>query len=190
MHNQPSTDGATTPEQARQRGARYIEAWNSHDADRVLALVTDDVTWRDPSTPTGVLHGKAAARSWIESLWRAMPDLEFEMLDEPLVSIDGRRAAGAWRCAGTQTGPLDPPGYAPTDGHIELTGVDVHEFDGELIRSIWTWTDMTAIARQIGALPAPGSLGERIGVVLQRLAARRLKRAHTQASKPGAPLRS
>jgi nuclear transport factor 2 (NTF2) superfamily protein len=36
-----------------------LEAWNARDADRMLALVTEDILWEDPSIP-GV--GRAAGR--------------------------------------------------------------------------------------------------------------------------------
>ena len=70
---------------------------------------------------------------------------------------------------------LDPPGFAPTNGLIEMTGVDIHEFEGNLVKRVHTETDAMAMGRQIGAAPLPGSAGERFGVLLQKLVARRLR---------------
>ena len=58
---------------------------------------------------------------------------------------------------------------------IEMTGVDIHEFEGELLSRVHTETDAMGLGRQIGAAPLPGSGGERVGVLMQRLAARRLR---------------
>jgi steroid delta-isomerase-like uncharacterized protein len=164
-----------TPDRAREWAQRFVEAWNSHDPERLLALATEDVTWEDPFIVGGSLRGKAALRDWLSSLWRVTPDLRFEVVGEPFVSLDGTQLAAAWKGAGRFTGTLEPPGFAPTNGVIEMTGVDVHEFDGALLRRVHTETDAMALGRQIGAAPAPGSGGERFGVLMQRLVARRLR---------------
>ena len=36
---------------AREFAERYLEAWNSHDAERIEPLVTGDVVWLDPALP-------------------------------------------------------------------------------------------------------------------------------------------
>jgi hypothetical protein len=38
-----------------------------------------------------------------------------------------------------------------------MTGVDVYEFEGDLIRRVVTETDTMPLLVQIGAVPAPGS---------------------------------
>jgi hypothetical protein len=83
-----------------------------------------------------------------------------------------------WRFTGRMTGPLDPPGFAPTNELVTFSGVDLWEFDGDRIRRTEALFDVNGIAVQIGAAPAPGSTGEKIGVTLQRLeAAKRRRRA-------------
>jgi steroid delta-isomerase-like uncharacterized protein len=163
------------PERARQWAQKFIDAWNSHDPERLLALASDDVVWEDPFIPGGALHGKEALREWLASLWRATPDLHFEVVGQPFISLDGKQLAAAWKGSGRFTGQLDPPGFAPTNGIIEMTGVDIHEFEGELLKKVHTETDAMDLGRQIGAAPAPGSGGERFGVLMQRLAARRFR---------------
>jgi hypothetical protein len=88
------------------------------------------------------------------SLCRATPDLHFEVVGRPFVSVDGNQLAAAWKGSGRFTGPLDPPGFAPTNGTIEMTGVDIHEFEGELLQRVHTETDAMDLGRQIGAAPA------------------------------------
>jgi predicted ester cyclase len=105
----------------------------------------------------------------------AVPDLTFEWLGEPFISVDGSRMAAAWKGVGHMTGRLEPPGFAPTGGRVEVTGIDIHEFDGELVRRVVTATDTIAMGRQIGAAPAAGSRGELVGELMQRLTARRLR---------------
>ena len=164
-----------TAEAARDWAGRFLEAWNSHDPEQVLALATEDVVWQDPFIVGGTLRGKPALRDWLTSQWRAFPDLRFEMVGEPMFSPEGRQLAAAWKGTGRFTGPLDPPGFAPTNGSIAMTGIDIHELEGDLVKRVHTETDTMAVGRQIGAAPAPGSIGERVGVLMQKLAARRLR---------------
>jgi hypothetical protein len=70
---------------------------------------------------------------------------------------------------------LDPPGYAPTKSPVEFHGIDVWDFNDGVITRWEGIDDVLAIARQIGALPPPGS-GERIGARLQRIRASRMRR--------------
>ena len=104
-----------------------------------------------------------------------MPDLTFEW-DGPLhLAEDGRSVKVAWRGVASMTGPLNPPGYAPTGQRVEMSGVDTLWIkDGRLVR-VRSVTDVMAVARQIGAAPEPGTMAERVGVLVQRLAARRLR---------------
>ncbi len=158
----------------------YLEAWNSHVPDRVLALATEDVLWEDPTIPGGRARGHAEVRSWLVSFWRAFPDMTFAFLDgasheQPdalYVSGCGRRVAAPWRCHGTLLGPLDPPGFAPTGRKLELAGVDLYAFRGGRVCHVRTITDLQDAARQAGLLPRAGGAGERIAVLLQRMRAR------------------
>ena len=175
MDEATHTQVGITPDRARDRARTFVEGWNSHDPERLLALATEDVIWEDPFIEGGHLRGKAALREWVSSLWRASPDLRFELVGEPLISLDGTQLAAAWKGVGRFTGPLDPPGFAPTNRMIEMVGVDIHEFDEDLVKRVHTETDTMALGRQIGAAPAPGSRAERFGVLMQRLAARRLR---------------
>jgi hypothetical protein len=74
------------------------------------------------------------------------------------------------------TGPLDPPGFAPTGTRIQFEGDDHWEFRGDLVCRCRVLYDANDIAVQLGATPAPGSRGERLGVALQRLQARSARR--------------
>jgi len=71
----------------------WIEAWNSHDLDRILAHYRDDFTFASPrivelmGEPSGRLAGKAAIRPyWARALARS-PDLHFD-LHTVLTGID------------------------------------------------------------------------------------------------------
>ena len=63
----------------------WIEAWNSHDLDRVLGHYSDDFEMTSPmiaslmSVPSGTLKGKERVREyWAKALAR-LPDLAFKL---------------------------------------------------------------------------------------------------------------
>ena len=86
----------------------WIEAWNSHDLDRILSHYTDDVEVSSPlvaerlGRPGGVVKGKDAVREYWRQSMSLEPPLTFELLDV-LVGVDqltlyyrsvGRRVVG------------------------------------------------------------------------------------------------
>jgi SnoaL-like polyketide cyclase len=90
----------------------------------------------------------------------------------PLVASDGPRAAFWWRAQGTNTGAIDPPGIPATGKLVEFQGADFHEYrDGEISRLRIVF-DTADISRQLGLLPAHGSVGERALVLLQQIRTR------------------
>jgi ketosteroid isomerase-like protein len=89
---------------ARQFAAEWIEAWNAHDLDRILAHYSDDFEMTSPliiqrmNEPSGTLKGKAAIRPYWQIGLSAVPPLKFELIDV-FVGVDSitlyyRRASG------------------------------------------------------------------------------------------------
>jgi len=166
---------ALEPDFVNDFAERYIAAWNSRDADRLTALITEDIEWDDPALPE-TARGRDAVADFARSGWRAFPDLEFEEPEAPYLSSDAPRVIARWRMRGTHLGPIDPPGFAPTGQRIDVEGVDLWEFRDGLICRYRAVYDLNDMARQIGVAPQPGSRMERAGVLMQRLTARLARR--------------
>jgi steroid delta-isomerase-like uncharacterized protein len=166
-----ATEDAASIEWIRDFVGRWLAAWNSHQADRVLSLLTDDVEVRDDSWPK-TMHGHADVREFLEALWRAIPDMTFELLDGPYVIPGEPRASFRWRGFGTFTGPMDPPGFAPTGRRWEIDGADFQEYRDGRIGKLRVAFDMMAVARQLGVMPATGSRAERAMAATQRAVTR------------------
>jgi steroid delta-isomerase-like uncharacterized protein len=150
---------------------RWAEAWNSHEPEKLLALMTEDIVYDDSAWPT-TMHGHGDVRRFLHSVWTAMPDLRFEMTDGPFVRPGELAAAFYWRGTGRFTGPLDPPGFAPTGKPLEFEGADFHEYrDGKVSRLRIVFDNMD-VGRKLGLLPAAGSRADRAGATAQRLAMR------------------
>ena len=150
---------------------RWVDAWNSHEVDRVLALMSEDIEYHDVSSPKP-MRGHADVRELLESTWRAAPDVNTELLSGPYVIPGEPRAAIHWRTTGTHTGPLEPPGFAPTGRRWELDGVDLHEYRDGRVCKLRVVCDQLGVARQLGLMPAAGSRAERAMAMAQRSASR------------------
>jgi hypothetical protein len=64
-----------------------IEAWNSHDLERILEHYADDVVLVSPvaaerlGDPSGTVRGKAALRVYFSKALEAYPNLRFDLKD-------------------------------------------------------------------------------------------------------------
>jgi len=156
---------------------RWVGRWNAHDVEGILALVTEDITWEDPSLD-GTARGLADARPYIESIFRAFPDIAWAMPAGLFISLDDDKeivkVGQPWACRGTALGPIDPPGFAPTGKKFALEGFDVWALQRSdcKVRQVASHYDALEFARRVGLVPARGSGGERVLVRMQRLRAR------------------
>ena len=89
-----------------------------------------------------------------------------------LLAADGSGVAVRLRISGTMTGALTPPGFAPTGGALIFETAELSRLDASgLLAQHTVVLDMLDLARQIGAVPQAGSVGARIGLWMQHVAA-------------------
>lgn len=156
----------------------WYAAWNAQDADAVSALLTGDVAYEDGSAPQPVMYGRGAVTAWAQTVFRGLPDLQLEKLEE-WVSPGGGVIASYFRLTATFSEPLAPPGrpeLAPTGGTIAALGMDRSEIRDRLLARHQIFYDTAEVGRQVGFLPPRGSVAERAAFGVQRLAARRSRR--------------
>jgi ketosteroid isomerase-like protein len=83
-----------TEERASSFAKAWIDAWNSHNLDRILEHYADDIVFYSPfivkvlGDERGQINGKAALHSYFAKGLAAYPDLRFE-LHTVLSGIDG-----------------------------------------------------------------------------------------------------
>ena len=156
------------PKSARQVATAYFEAIADRDIEAMMQL------WEPGGY--GHMYGMASLRApdgyrqWFGNLFRAFPDFLFEVTD--MVAY-GDKAAVRWRARGTFNGPGKFEGLLPTGSRIELEGLDLLTIRDGLIRENRAYTNATEMARQLGAMPPAGSVGEKLmlGAVNLRTAA-------------------
>jgi uncharacterized protein (TIGR02246 family) len=153
----------------------YEQAWSSGDPTELPTLMTDDVVMHDPFAAEP-LDGKAAVETFLANVLVAAPDFTMEMQGVPMVAIDGSRYAVVMRISGHMTGPLESLGFAPTNTSIEFDDVHVLELRDGKIGRLDVVIDTLDVGRQLGAVPPAGSFMDRMGVRMQHLAARGMRR--------------
>ena len=110
-----------TPDQLQ----AYSDAWNAHDADRIMSFMTPDCVFEPGGGPEryGIRYsGQEEVRKRFIEVWTEIPDVQF---------VNGRHfSQGAYGCSEwTLTGTR-------TDGsRIEIDGCDLFTFEGGKIQS-------------------------------------------------------
>ena len=167
----PVSTETVSAEWVEEFAERWMATWNSHQPERLLELMTEDIVYEDSAWPRP-MRGHADVREFLDFSWRAFPDMTFEVVDGPMLASDGPRAAFWWRGQATNTGPIEPPGLPATGKRVVFEGADFHEYrDGKVARLRIVF-DTGDLFRQLGLLPEPGSAGERAMVLMQRVRGR------------------
>ncbi len=130
-------------------------ALSTRDIDEVLRYVHEDCV--DDFVVVGMFRGRAAIRVFYDEMFAAFPDFVIHPL---AVVADDRRAAVQWVVSATFIG--EPfLGIRATGSPLELRGLDLMEIEDGLVRHNTIYYDGASFARQVGLLPAQGSVVER-----------------------------
>lgn len=123
---------------------RWIAAWNSHDAEKVVAIFTPDVLYEDV-TFGAANHGSAELRKFAASIFDAVPDGKFDLVNS---SVDGRHGSIEWIFSGTDHG------LYKTGKRFSVRGVTVIDLRAGRISRNLDYYDAASIMRQVGLLSA------------------------------------
>ncbi len=148
---------------------RWAAAWDARDGDALGRLCTEDVEFFDPAI--GTVRGRAAVADWVRACARMFPDYRFEEPELPYIARDREKVIFPWRMTGTNTGPIDPPGFAPTGKAVVLDGVDHWWFRDGLVERYRADYDSNGLLRQVGLMPPQGSRAEKAMAAMHRLGA-------------------
>jgi steroid delta-isomerase-like uncharacterized protein len=125
----------------------WIAAWNSHDADKVVAAFSPDVLFEDV-TFSATNHGSRELRKFAASIFDAVPDAKFYLVNN---SADRRHGSIEWTFSGTDRG------LYKTGKRFSVRGVSVIDLRGGKISRERDYYDAASIMRQVGLLPSQNS---------------------------------
>jgi steroid delta-isomerase-like uncharacterized protein/uncharacterized protein (TIGR02246 family) len=124
----------------------WIEAWNSHNVDRILTYYTDDALYEDvPSVENGwsvPLRGHQMIRESVAAGFEQMSDLGFDLVS----AFDaGDHKVVEWIMTGTH--------YGDSTGRFSIRGVSVMRLEGDKIASVRDYYDAYLLLTQLGVVP-------------------------------------
>jgi steroid delta-isomerase-like uncharacterized protein len=138
------TDPISSPDNF---ATEWLEAFNSHDIDRILAYYTEDAFYEDvPSVENGwggSSRGHEMIREALAEMFEEMPDLGFEFVS---ASDAGDRMVVEWIMTGTH--------YRDYTGDFSTRGVSVIRLNGKKIASVSDYYDAYVLLLQLGMIPA------------------------------------
>jgi steroid delta-isomerase-like uncharacterized protein len=122
----------------------YVDAWNRHDRNAVVAAFLPTGTYRDPNCPYGV--SGPALLAYLDTLVTAFPDLRFDEIRAAEIGHD--IVMIQWVMRGTNLGPI--AGGPATKKTIALPGIDVIQVENGSISSVEGFFDGRALLGQLG----------------------------------------
>jgi steroid delta-isomerase-like uncharacterized protein len=125
----------------------WIAAWNSHDAEQVVAIFTTNVLYEDV-TFSAVNHGPKELRKFAASIFEAVPDVKFELVNS---SIDREHGRIEWIFSGTDHG------LYKTGKRFSVRGISAIDLRGGKISRNLDYYDAASIMKQVGLLPCEKS---------------------------------
>ena len=149
------------------------QSFNEGKFELIDQLVAPDAVNHDPATPAQMraLSGPEVLKRTASMYREAFPDVRITV-DDVIAADD--KVVLRWHSEGTHRGDL--AGLAPTGAHGSVTGISIDRWkDGKVVEA-WAEWDNLGLARQLGAAPPEGSIGEKIGMGLQRLMARWMRK--------------
>ena len=134
----------------------YFDAVAARDPDAIAG-------WYEPGSIDRLvgmaeLRAPDEVREWFTGLFAAVPDFSFEVLD---IVAEGNKAAVRWRSRGTFDGTGKFEGVAPTGAKLDVEGFDLLTVANGKLVSNQAYVNGMDMARQMGVMPAAGSLADR-----------------------------
>jgi predicted ester cyclase len=167
---------ATTTADLAEASRRILEeGFNEGKLDLADELISAQAINHDPAEPVRMrgLRGPDVFKQTVRMYRSAFPDVRITVDD--VISADDRVVL-RWHSEGTHRGELE--GLAPTGARGSVTGISIDRWENGKVVEAWAEWDNLGLARQLGAAPPEGSLGEKIGMALQRLTAWQMRKKH------------
>lgn len=139
---------------------RYIEGWNNHDPEEVMAQFADGGSYIDPLFDEPISGDEIG--DFVRLTADRFPDFRFEQRRVIDVESEAVRVE-EWTMHGTHEGMRE--GLPPTGNTIALDGTSVVDLSSAGISAIHGYFDQKQLTEQLG-LTFPEIIGELPGLVV------------------------
>ncbi len=127
---------------------------NKRDADALLPYWDENIV---EYFPTGTCRGRDEVHDYFASTFAAIPDFHIEART---IVAEGNTVFVRWHMIGTFSGAAWM-GIEPNGARVELDGIDCFTLRDGLVVENFVVYDQISFARQIGLMPAEGSVMDR-----------------------------
>jgi steroid delta-isomerase-like uncharacterized protein len=121
----------------------WIDAWNSHDPDTVIALFAKDAVIEDVTLGV-VSRGLAEIRDFAVGSFTTFPDIHFDLVNS---TLKGGHGTIEWVFSGTDTG-----GFGGTGKPFSVRGVTVMDVHGTKLTRETDYWNLATVLKEIGLL--------------------------------------
>lgn len=125
----------------------FIEAWNSHDMNKLCALFTDEFFYLEVASGHSYTTNETLSNYGNLTI-QGIPDSRFEIVS---VVANEKTAAIEWIWKGTNTVGWDFMGIPATGKYFELQGVSIMEIENHKIKRNRDYWDWNTLMQQISA---------------------------------------
>ncbi len=127
----------------------YLAAWNEHDADKAADFLAEDVVLFDASVGKPVNGRDEAKESVIEAFMKAVPNLNWKSIGEPVVN--NNTVAFEWEFSGTNTGDWSD-GTKATNKKFKINGMSIFRYKNDMIIYQGDYYDALSFYTQLGLM--------------------------------------
>jgi steroid delta-isomerase-like uncharacterized protein len=129
----------------------YLDAWNSHDPEKVLACMTDDVVFDDKALGER-LEGTAEVRAMLEALTETMSS-DYRLDWGDLVVGTDDLWAGEWTMWGTNDREDKTRGLPNTGRAFRIQGLSIGRLRNGKVAEEHLYWNMVDYLTQVGLMP-------------------------------------
>lgn len=128
----------------------FFDAWTNGDLEAFDEVLAADSVDHDAQNPFAGGSGPAVAKQMAGMYRAAFPDTVFTVHEQV---AEGDYVATRWSARGTHDGEL--LGMPATGRSVEITGIQIDRFSGEMIAETWSNWDALGLMQQLQP-PPPG----------------------------------
>jgi len=139
---------------AREVGAKFVEAFNAHDEERIRQLNAENAVVEAPGDVR--VEGREATTEYAMAWLRAFPDARITVHNE---LVDGDWVAQEFTFEGTHEDTLSSPNGDIPATHKRLQGraVQVFKVVGYTVTDTHLYFDQVQVMTQLGLMPEPAT---------------------------------
>jgi steroid delta-isomerase-like uncharacterized protein len=146
-------EGATSKEEIKALGDRFVQAWDKGDWLVLDELLADDFVFH-VAVP-GLTPDRDGYKRFFDMHHTAFPDFQATVED---VIVEGDKIMHRMKWSGTHKGEF--MGIAPTDKQVTLSLITIERVANGKIAEQWGEADMLGLMQQLGVVSSPGEAGE------------------------------